>query len=123
MRTLGCVGERLTGGGLTEGWGGFVGLIDFLVHIGHDTLSSESLQTFLRWGVRVGTLLQIIFDGQPLVQVRLATQQGQAWYGTHFMTVRYIQHWRIMRGKIVPVPEGSTFMGCSLRQRYAMVFL
>ena len=76
MRTPVFLGGKLPGGGgMIEGWGGFLGLLDFLLAL---------VVSLGEVGARVGPRLWKFSNEKPLVQGQLADQNRQALSCTHF---------------------------------------
>ena len=61
-------------------------------------------------GTHVGPRLRKLSNGQPLVQGQLAAHHGQALAGTHFVPVRCVQNWGVVRGAKQAVTAGPIFL-------------
>ena len=66
------LGGKRPGGGMAEGWGGFLGLLDILSHFGHDRWFSRgpyraSVAAIFRWAtVRAGKIGGLLWIGVGL---------------------------------------------------------
>ena len=72
-------------------------------------------------GARIGPWLQQCYDGQPIVQGKLAAQHSHALAYTKFTPVQCLQHWDIMRGTCTVVAELPTLLGVPCRRRLSIV--
>ena len=97
------------GYGLTEGWGGFLGILNVLAHVGRETWCSRG---------RLGPRLWKFSDGKPLVQGQLEDWHGQALAFTHFTPGICVHHWGIVRGTGPEVEVGPVFLGTPHRRRH-----
>ena len=71
--------------------------------------------------VQVGTLLHFSSNGKALLNRLLTARNRHAWAWTHFTPGWFVQHWNIVSGKDMAVPEAPAFLGQSQRRRSAMV--
>ena len=94
---------------LTEGRGGFLGLLNGLACVGHEPWCSM--------GPCRGPVAAIS-DVQPLVQGRLAAGHGQALACTHFTPRLYVKHWGIVRVTGPAFAAGPMFLGVPCIRRH-----
>ena len=87
---------------------GFLVLLGVLAHVGCDPWCSRGWRR---------APVTTIFVGKPLVQGKLGAQHGYELSCTHFMLVRCVHQWDIVRVTGPEVLEGPASLGISRRPR------